>query len=173
MSVWFVTIALLGLLGISEHPSILAAVNPLFAVHYLAAHVLHGYGFGPTALTLLAFFEGAGTFPRAIPSRREAQQALLGAVVGWIERQGLSIVRARAPTIAHRSSRLRDVALRFDRRRVQTGAQLRGRPDADCAVGIRAQGLAGCMNSSLFIGDENARAPRCSILHRSETSGRL
>lgn len=37
MSVWFVTIALLGLLGISEHPSILAAVNPLYAVHYLAA----------------------------------------------------------------------------------------------------------------------------------------
>jgi KUP system potassium uptake protein len=37
MAVWFLTMAVLGLNGISEHPSVLAAVNPLFAVHYLAA----------------------------------------------------------------------------------------------------------------------------------------
>ena len=37
MGLWFLTIAALGLKGISEHPSILAAVNPLYAARYLAA----------------------------------------------------------------------------------------------------------------------------------------
>ena len=37
MGLWFLTIAALGLKGISEHPSIFAAVNPLYAARYLAA----------------------------------------------------------------------------------------------------------------------------------------
>jgi hypothetical protein len=44
---------------------------------------------------------------------------------------------------------------------------------ADRAVGVRAHGLAGGMNSGLSIGQESARAPRCSILQRSGTSSRL
>ena len=45
---------------------------------------------------------------------------------------------------AHRSRRLRDVALGFDGGGVQAGAQLRGGPDADRAVGVRTGGFIAC-----------------------------
>ena len=35
MALWFLTMAALGLHGIAEHPSVLAAINPLYAIHYL------------------------------------------------------------------------------------------------------------------------------------------
>jgi KUP system potassium uptake protein len=38
MLVWFVTIGLAGLVWITIHPSVLLAVNPIFAVNFVAAH---------------------------------------------------------------------------------------------------------------------------------------
>jgi KUP system potassium uptake protein len=35
MTLWFVTIAVLGIVGISRHPGVLAAINPLFGFRYL------------------------------------------------------------------------------------------------------------------------------------------
>ena len=35
MAVWFVTIGILGLWGIAKHPSVLAALNPFYGLHYL------------------------------------------------------------------------------------------------------------------------------------------
>jgi KUP system potassium uptake protein len=35
MALWFLTMAVLGIHGITQHPSVLAAINPLYAVHYL------------------------------------------------------------------------------------------------------------------------------------------
>ncbi|HUN44507.1 MAG TPA: KUP/HAK/KT family potassium transporter [Acetobacteraceae bacterium] len=37
MTAWFVIIALLGLWGITRHPAVLVAINPLFGLHYLAS----------------------------------------------------------------------------------------------------------------------------------------
>jgi KUP system potassium uptake protein len=36
MAIWFLVIALLGIAGIVQHPSVLAAINPLYAIGYLA-----------------------------------------------------------------------------------------------------------------------------------------
>jgi KUP system potassium uptake protein len=38
MAIWFVTIAVLGVWGISKHPAVLAAINPWYALHYLLTH---------------------------------------------------------------------------------------------------------------------------------------
>ena len=38
MLVWFVTLAITGILQIVRHPSVLAAINPLHAAHFLIAH---------------------------------------------------------------------------------------------------------------------------------------
>ena len=38
MALWFLTIAVLGLWGIAQHPSVLAAVNPLHGLRYLVSH---------------------------------------------------------------------------------------------------------------------------------------
>jgi len=43
MALWFLTLALLGINGIVQHPSVLAALNPLFAVRYLGTHGLAGF----------------------------------------------------------------------------------------------------------------------------------
>jgi len=37
MTVWFITIAVLGIYGILKHPSVLAAINPLYGLRYLFA----------------------------------------------------------------------------------------------------------------------------------------
>ncbi len=38
MALWFLSIAALGLWGVFKHPAILAAINPLYAAHYLISH---------------------------------------------------------------------------------------------------------------------------------------
>jgi KUP system potassium uptake protein len=38
MAIWFVTIAVLGVWGISRHPAVLVAINPWYALHYLLTH---------------------------------------------------------------------------------------------------------------------------------------
>ena len=38
MLVWFLTLAITGILQIVRHPSVLAAINPLHAVHFLTSH---------------------------------------------------------------------------------------------------------------------------------------
>src|SRR5215468_3007808 len=38
MALWFLTLALMGINGIVQHPSVLAALNPLYAVRYLGTH---------------------------------------------------------------------------------------------------------------------------------------
>jgi KUP system potassium uptake protein len=38
MLVWFLTLAISGICQIVRHPSVIAAINPLFAVHFLASH---------------------------------------------------------------------------------------------------------------------------------------
>ena len=43
MAVWFGCIALLGLGGIVQHPGVLAAVDPLLGLGYLAGHGVHGF----------------------------------------------------------------------------------------------------------------------------------
>ncbi len=43
MIVWFVTLALLGVIGILRAPQVLAALNPLYAVGFLATHGVLGF----------------------------------------------------------------------------------------------------------------------------------
>jgi KUP system potassium uptake protein len=37
MALWFVAIAVLGIVGIVQHPAVLAAISPTYAIHYLAS----------------------------------------------------------------------------------------------------------------------------------------
>lgn len=43
MVIWFAVLALLGGLGIAEHPGVLAAINPLYAFHFLAGNAMLGF----------------------------------------------------------------------------------------------------------------------------------
>ena len=43
MAVWFIIIALLGIGGIVQHPSVLAAINPYYGIAYLFAHGKTGF----------------------------------------------------------------------------------------------------------------------------------
>jgi KUP system potassium uptake protein len=43
MLTWFVTIALLGIWGIARHPSVLLAINPIFAISYLHSSGVTGF----------------------------------------------------------------------------------------------------------------------------------
>ncbi len=43
MLVWFVSIAALGIPAIVRHPEVLAAVNPMHAIHFFRANGLHGF----------------------------------------------------------------------------------------------------------------------------------
>ncbi len=43
MTVWFVSIALFGIVGVVRNPGILAAVNPLHAIRFFAHHKMHGF----------------------------------------------------------------------------------------------------------------------------------
>jgi KUP system potassium uptake protein len=43
MLVWFATLALLGIRGIMLHPSIVAALNPMHAIHFFAQNGRHGF----------------------------------------------------------------------------------------------------------------------------------
>jgi len=43
MAVWFVTIAVLGIWGISQHPSVLAAIDPRYGVSYLLSGGMPGF----------------------------------------------------------------------------------------------------------------------------------
>ncbi|MGC2414424.1 MAG: KUP/HAK/KT family potassium transporter [Stellaceae bacterium] len=43
MLVWFAAMAALGLYGLAQHPQVLAAVNPLYGVHYLANGGFKGF----------------------------------------------------------------------------------------------------------------------------------
>ena len=42
MLLWFITLAVLGLLGVMQHPSVLLAINPQYAISYLLASGLKG-----------------------------------------------------------------------------------------------------------------------------------
>lgn len=43
MTVWFLTIAALGLWGITKHPVVLLSFNPWYGLHYLVTHGLSGF----------------------------------------------------------------------------------------------------------------------------------
>ena len=43
MLIWFVTIAVLGIAGIVEHPSVFAALNPVYGLSYLFSHGATGF----------------------------------------------------------------------------------------------------------------------------------
>src|SRR5713101_3647824 len=43
MALWFMTIALLGIWGISQHPSVLFAIDPRYGVRYLLSGGLAGF----------------------------------------------------------------------------------------------------------------------------------
>jgi KUP system potassium uptake protein len=43
MLIWFVTIALLGIWGIAQHPSVLLAINPLYGLSYLFSGGMSGF----------------------------------------------------------------------------------------------------------------------------------
>jgi len=43
MGVWFLCIAIVGLLGVAQHPEILAAANPLYGAEFLLAHGWHAF----------------------------------------------------------------------------------------------------------------------------------
>jgi KUP system potassium uptake protein len=43
MLVWFVTIGITGAIGVARHPAVLAAINPWFAVSFMASHGLIGF----------------------------------------------------------------------------------------------------------------------------------
>jgi len=38
MCVWFLAIAVMGVAGITRHPGVLAALNPLYGLHYLLSN---------------------------------------------------------------------------------------------------------------------------------------
>jgi len=42
MVVWFATLAVLGLLHISDDPSVLAAINPWYAIEFMLSHGMIG-----------------------------------------------------------------------------------------------------------------------------------
>ena len=43
MLIWFVAMALLGVWGIAKHPSVFAALNPVYGFNYLASHGVTGF----------------------------------------------------------------------------------------------------------------------------------
>ncbi len=43
MALWFVSIALLGIWGIAQHPAVLAALNPMYAFGYVLTHGFAGF----------------------------------------------------------------------------------------------------------------------------------
>ncbi len=43
MIVWFLTIAIAGIIGIASHPAILAALPPTYAAHFMATHGPGGF----------------------------------------------------------------------------------------------------------------------------------
>src|SRR6202007_3076388 len=43
MLIWFVAMAVMGIWGIAQHPSVFAAVNPLYGLSYLFSHGLTGF----------------------------------------------------------------------------------------------------------------------------------
>jgi KUP system potassium uptake protein len=43
MLVWFVAIALMGISGIVRHPSVFAALNPIYGLSYLFSHGATGF----------------------------------------------------------------------------------------------------------------------------------
>jgi KUP system potassium uptake protein len=43
MLIWFVTIALLGIFGVTKHPSVFAALNPVYGLSYLFSHGVTGF----------------------------------------------------------------------------------------------------------------------------------
>ncbi|MBS0237154.1 MAG: KUP/HAK/KT family potassium transporter [Proteobacteria bacterium] len=43
MLLWFVVIGLLGLIGMFRHPSVIAAINPVYAIHFLAMSGVTGF----------------------------------------------------------------------------------------------------------------------------------
>ncbi|HEX4584581.1 MAG TPA: potassium transporter Kup [Burkholderiaceae bacterium] len=43
MVVWFLTIGVLGLIAVSQQPSVLMALDPRFGIHYIGAHGLRGF----------------------------------------------------------------------------------------------------------------------------------
>src|SRR5215471_10855175 len=43
MTLWFVVIGALGLMGIASHPGVLVALNPSYGLHYLFGHGLTGF----------------------------------------------------------------------------------------------------------------------------------
>ncbi|MES1925232.1 KUP/HAK/KT family potassium transporter [Salinisphaera sp. T31B1] len=43
MMLWFAVLALLGIYGIAQHPSVFAALNPIYAVHFFQANGLAGF----------------------------------------------------------------------------------------------------------------------------------
>jgi KUP system potassium uptake protein len=53
MIIWFLTLALLGLMSIARHPTVLAALNPVYAVAFFQTH--HWHGFFVLGAVVLAF----------------------------------------------------------------------------------------------------------------------
>jgi KUP system potassium uptake protein len=43
MALWFLSIAVMGLLGVAKHPAVLLALNPLYGARYLASHGAAGF----------------------------------------------------------------------------------------------------------------------------------
>ena len=43
MALWFLSMALLGVWGITRHPAVLVAINPLYAFHYVLTHGFAGF----------------------------------------------------------------------------------------------------------------------------------
>src|SRR4029077_6262528 len=43
MLIWFVAIAAMGISGIVQHPSVFAALNPVYGLHYLFTHGMTGF----------------------------------------------------------------------------------------------------------------------------------
>jgi KUP system potassium uptake protein len=43
MLIWFVAIAAMGISGIAQHPSVFAALNPVYGLHYLFTHGVTGF----------------------------------------------------------------------------------------------------------------------------------
>ncbi|MDD2948734.1 MAG: potassium transporter Kup [Rugosibacter sp.] len=60
MMFWFSTLGVLGLMGILKHPGVLAAINPIYAVHFFAEN--RGYGFLALGAVVLAITGGEALY---------------------------------------------------------------------------------------------------------------
>jgi KUP system potassium uptake protein len=103
MVVWFLALAVLGVIFISKNPAVLWAVNPVYAVRFFAAHGTHGFiVLGSVVLSITggeALYADMGHFGRR-PIRLAWYVMVLPALVLNYFGQGALLLQAPSPEAA-------------------------------------------------------------------------